>query len=221
MSFVMAAPEALVTAASDLTTVGSTLTKASNAAAARTTNVLAGAADEVSTQIAALFSEHGLRYQQLTTHAAAFHQQFVQALTEGAKTYAAAEASAAQTLSSSIAGANRALSTAFSTAANHIGSVTPGSGGLTSLLGSGPAAAKAATGGLGALTSGSAALSPAATTHAAAYYPYGYYGYGYYGYPLLDLVYSFIGVLLYEPLYLPFWLIDTALYLPYYLLGWL
>jgi hypothetical protein len=218
MSFGMAAPQALVTAASDLTDVGSTVTTASNAAAARTTNVLAGAADEVSTQIAALFSEHGLTYQQLSAQASAFHAQFVRVLTQSAQTYAAAEANAAQTLSSSIAGAGKAFRGALSTAANHIGSVALGNGGL---LGSGTTAARGSTGGLGAPTS-SAALSPAATTNSGAYYPYGYgYGYGYYGYGLINLVYSFIGTLLYDPLYLPFWLINTVLNLPYYLFGWL
>ncbi|HUH71947.1 MAG TPA: PE family protein [Mycobacterium sp.] len=102
MSFVLAAPEALVTAASDLAGIGSTLSTASAAAAAPTTGALAAAADEVSTQVAKLFSEHGLGYQQLSAQVAAFHDQFVQALSAGGSTYAAAEANAAQTLTNAM-----------------------------------------------------------------------------------------------------------------------
>jgi PE family len=98
MSFVLAAPAALVTAASDLAGNGSTLSTATAAAAAPTTGVLAAAADDVSTQIAAQFSEYGLGYQQLSAQVAAFHEQFVQTLTAGANTYATAEANVAQTL---------------------------------------------------------------------------------------------------------------------------
>lgn len=98
MSFVLAAPEALVTAASELAGIGSTLGTANAAAAAPITGVAAAAADEVSAQVAAMFSEHGLGYQQLSARVTAFHEQFVQALSAGASTYAAAEANAAQTL---------------------------------------------------------------------------------------------------------------------------
>jgi hypothetical protein len=94
----------------------------------------------------------------------------------------------------------------------------PTNGGLTGLLGSGAAAAKALTGGPNALTAASAALSPAATTHAGAYYPYyGYYGY--YGYGLLDLFYGLIYTIFYDPFYLPYYVIDALLDLPYYLVG--
>ena len=51
-----------------------------HAAAAPTTTVLAAGADEVSEQIAALFSAHAHGYRTLSAQAAAFHEQFVQAL---------------------------------------------------------------------------------------------------------------------------------------------
>jgi hypothetical protein len=56
MSFVMAVPEVLGTAATDLTNIGSALSAANAAAAAPTTGILAAAEDEVSAAIAALFS---------------------------------------------------------------------------------------------------------------------------------------------------------------------
>ena len=92
MSFVVAVPEVLGTTATDLASLGSTISSANAAAAARTTGVLAAAEDEVSVAIAAVFSAHGQGFQALGAQAAAFHAQFVQALTGAAGAYAAAEA---------------------------------------------------------------------------------------------------------------------------------
>ena len=57
-----------------------------------TTGVLAAAGDEVSSAIAAAFSAYGQGFQALGAQAAAFHDQFVQALTAGAGSYVSAEA---------------------------------------------------------------------------------------------------------------------------------
>src|ERR1700757_2057006 len=92
MSFVVAGPGGLGTAATDLANIGSTISAASAAAATQTTGVLAAAEDEVSAAIAAVFSAHGQGFQALGAQAAAFHDQFVQALTAGAGSYASAEA---------------------------------------------------------------------------------------------------------------------------------
>ena len=92
MSFVVAVPEALGTAATDLASLGSTLNAANAAAAAPTTGILAAAEDEVSAAIAELFSARARAYQALSAQAAAFHDQFVQALTAGARSYVSAEA---------------------------------------------------------------------------------------------------------------------------------
>jgi hypothetical protein len=92
MSLLMAVPEGLGTAATDLAGLGSTISSANAAAAARTTGVLAAAEDEVSAAIAAVFSAHGQGFQALGAQAAAFHDQFVQALTAGARSYVSAEA---------------------------------------------------------------------------------------------------------------------------------
>lgn len=53
MSYVIAAPEALVAAATDLATLGSTIGAANAAAAGSTTALLTAGADEVSAAIAA------------------------------------------------------------------------------------------------------------------------------------------------------------------------
>src|ERR1700752_2168264 len=92
MSFVIAAPEFLASAATDLANIGSTLGAANASAATQTTGVLAPAEDEVSAAIAAMFSAHGQGFQALSAQATAFHDRFVQTLTAGARSYVGAEA---------------------------------------------------------------------------------------------------------------------------------
>ena len=91
MSYLVAAPESLTSAATDLATIGSNLGAARAAAATLTTGVLAAAEDEVSVAIAAVFSAHGEGFQALGAQAAVFHEQFVQALIAGAGSYVGAE----------------------------------------------------------------------------------------------------------------------------------
>ncbi len=95
MSYLIAAPDVLTAAASNLAVIGTSLETANAAAAASTTGLLAAAQDEVSTAIAALFGSHGQAYQAISGQAAAFHTQFTQAMAAGAQSYAAAEAAAA------------------------------------------------------------------------------------------------------------------------------
>ncbi|WP_193307929.1 PE family protein, partial [Mycobacterium tuberculosis] len=83
MSFVIAAPEVIAAAATDLASLESSIAAANAAAAANTTALLAAGADEVSTAVAALFGAHGQAYQALSAQAQAFHAQFTQALTSG------------------------------------------------------------------------------------------------------------------------------------------
>lgn len=155
MSFLFADPEALAAAASDLFGIGSTLSTANTAAAAPTSAVAAAAADQVSAQVAAFLSEHGLGYQQISAQIAGFHEQFVQALSAGAGAYAAAEADAAQNLAGAVnapaasllggggtgvagvAGAAAVAGGAVSGAVNQVESVVAGS---TNLLGGGAGA---------------------------------------------------------------------------------
>lgn len=100
MAFVTAVPELVVTAASDLVVIGSSVTKANAAAANSTTTLLAAGADEVSAGIATLLGEHGQAYQAISAEIATFQQRFVQALNSGAGAYAAAEAASAVSLQS-------------------------------------------------------------------------------------------------------------------------
>src|SRR3978361_987963 len=91
MSYLTAAPDLLQAAASNLAGLGSTIESANSSAAASTTSLLAAAEDEVSTAIAAMFGTHGQAYQAASPQAAAFHNHFLQSLTAGAPSYAAAE----------------------------------------------------------------------------------------------------------------------------------
>ncbi|ORB82455.1 PE family protein, partial [Mycobacterium persicum] len=91
MSFVVAVPELVAATASDAAIIGSALRAANATAAASTTGLLAAAADEVSAAVASLFSAHALSYQQVAGQAAAFHDQFVQALTGAGASYALTE----------------------------------------------------------------------------------------------------------------------------------
>ncbi|EUA88295.1 PE family protein [Mycobacterium ulcerans str. Harvey] len=94
----IAAPEMLTGAATDLAGIGAALQSANGAAAAPITGVLAAGADEISAAVAALFSGHALDYQALSTQMAGFHQQFVTALNSAGASYAAAEAASANPL---------------------------------------------------------------------------------------------------------------------------
>ena len=98
MSAVIAAPEIMTAAATDLATIGETLNAAHTTAATSTTQVLAAAHDEVSAAIAAVFSGHAQAYQGLAGQAAAFQDQFVASLKTSAGSYAGAEAAAAASL---------------------------------------------------------------------------------------------------------------------------
>lgn len=66
MSFFIAAPELMATAATDLAAIESSLSAANAAAAAHTTAVLVAGADQVSSVVAAFFSTHGEQYRVLS-----------------------------------------------------------------------------------------------------------------------------------------------------------
>jgi hypothetical protein len=92
MSYVVAAPEIVTSAATDLASISSALSAAHTAAATPTTGVVAAAEDEVSTAIAGLFSQHAQQYQALAGQAAAFHNQFTRNLLASANSYLSTEA---------------------------------------------------------------------------------------------------------------------------------
>ena len=97
MAYVIAGPEMIAAAATDLATIGSTLS-AAHTAAAPTLVVMPAAADEVSASVAHLFSQHAQDYQALAMKATAFHEQFVQHLNASEGSYAATEAANASLL---------------------------------------------------------------------------------------------------------------------------
>jgi PE-PPE domain/PE family len=122
MSYVLAVPEMMTAAATDVASIGSTINVANAAAAAPTTGILLAAGDEVSAAIAELFSAHGRAYQALSAQATAFHAQFVRLLSAGASEYAAAEAANASALAGAMGGTGGAAGTG---SAGATGSTTP------------------------------------------------------------------------------------------------
>ena len=98
MAYVVAAPEMMASAATDVATIGSNVSAAHMAAAAPNLALIPAAADEVSAGIAQLFAQHAQGYQAQAAQAAAFQEQFVQHLTAGAFSYAGIDAALASLL---------------------------------------------------------------------------------------------------------------------------
>lgn len=139
MSFVIAAPEMVTAAATDLSSIGSAIGEANAAAAAPTTEVLAAGADEVSAAITALFSQHASAYQALSAQAAAFHTEFVRTLNAGVSAYEVAEAANATPLDNLEQGLQRLA--VFSPVKDVTGRALfgPGDNGTTTVAGVGTA----------------------------------------------------------------------------------
>ncbi|OBG30735.1 PE family protein [Mycobacterium sp. E3198] len=99
MSFVIAAPDLVESAATSLAGIRSSLAEATATAAGPTTGIAIAAQDEVSVAIASMFGNYGENFQALSAQAQSFHHQFVSLMNAGAGAYASAEtANAAQTL---------------------------------------------------------------------------------------------------------------------------
>src|ERR1700712_2135870 len=98
MSHVIATPEILTVAPEIWPLLVPSLSAANAAAAAPTTGLLVAAADEVSSQVAAIFGAHAQGYQALSAQVAGVHEQFAQALNTAGASYAAAEAANASPL---------------------------------------------------------------------------------------------------------------------------
>lgn len=92
MSAVVAVPDQLTQAATQVATIGHTLDAATRTTATSTQALLPAAADEVSAAVAHQFSRFGQDYQSAAKQASAYSQQFVQHLTTAADSYATAEA---------------------------------------------------------------------------------------------------------------------------------
>lgn len=91
MSHVKVAPDVVAAAVADLETLADTVEAAHLATAPRTLAVTPAAADEVSVNIAHLFSGHAEDYFATAGQAAAFQQNFAQTLSASAVSYANAE----------------------------------------------------------------------------------------------------------------------------------
>ncbi|HTY34471.1 PE-PPE domain-containing protein [Mycobacterium sp.] len=102
MSYVIAAPEIMASAATDLATIGSNVDVAHMAAAVPTVAVLPAAPDEVSTATAKLFGGYAQKYQAVLAQAAAFREEFVAALASAGNAYAVAEAASASAISGAL-----------------------------------------------------------------------------------------------------------------------
>jgi hypothetical protein len=98
MAYVIAAPEMMSAAATDLANIASNVNAAHMVAAAPTVAVIPAATDEVSTGIAHLFPRAAQDYQALAGKAAAFHAQFVQNLKTSAASYTSIEEAIASLL---------------------------------------------------------------------------------------------------------------------------
>jgi hypothetical protein len=98
MSYVIAAPEMMTAPATDLASIGSTLSAAHMTAALPTATVIPAAADEVSAGVAHLFSQYASGFQALAVKASAFHDQFVHTLKASASAYTGTEAANASSL---------------------------------------------------------------------------------------------------------------------------
>jgi hypothetical protein len=92
MSFVIATPDLVESAATDLAGIRSSLAEAAASAAVPTTGIATAAQDEVSVAIASMFGNFGQEFQAVSAQAQAFHQQFVSLMNAGAGAYASAEA---------------------------------------------------------------------------------------------------------------------------------
>jgi hypothetical protein len=92
MSFVIATPDLVESAANDLAGIRSSLAEAAATAAAPTTGIATAAQDEVSVAIASMFGNFGQEFQAVSAQAQAFHHQFVALMNAGAGAYASAEA---------------------------------------------------------------------------------------------------------------------------------
>ena len=91
MSYVIAAPDMMTAAATDLSTIDADLSHAHSAATRATVALTPAAADEVSAGVAHLFSRYAQDFHGLAGKAARFHQQFAQNLRTGAASYASAD----------------------------------------------------------------------------------------------------------------------------------
>jgi PE family/Phosphoesterase family len=91
-SFLIAAPEALAAASTDLSGIGEAIREARASAVPATTAIAPAAADEVSAAITQLLGNYAADFQALSAQTATFHVGFVQRLLHSASAFAGTEA---------------------------------------------------------------------------------------------------------------------------------
>src|SRR5262249_21943466 len=99
-SFLIATPQALTVASSDLSGIGEAISQATAMAAPSTTGLLPAALDGGTHAISQAFGRLGQDFQARSAQSAAFHAEFVRLMSAGAGAYAAAEATNASPLAS-------------------------------------------------------------------------------------------------------------------------
>jgi len=133
LSYVLATPGVLATAAADVEAIGSTITGANAATAGPTSRVLAAAGDEVSAAIANIFGVYGQEYQAVITQAAAFNAEFAKMLAAAGSVYAEAEAANAVAVSKAFGALNAPIQTLLGQTPIGTGG-SSGIGALTSMM---------------------------------------------------------------------------------------
>src|SRR6516225_7314959 len=159
MSYVIAAPDLVQSAAQNLAGIRASLAEAAASVAGPTTGVVPAAADEVSAAISALFGNFGQEFQALSAQAQAFHANFVELMNAGAGAYVNTEfANAQQAVANAISGGGSWAAAGATPGAGSSGLLGRVLGGLTGsgggLLGGLAAATTGGGGLLGGLTSG-------------------------------------------------------------------
>ncbi|CAM2757484.1 PE family protein [Mycobacterium intermedium] len=131
MSYLIAAPELLASAATDVQGIAAAVNAANAAAATRTSGLAAAAADEVSGLAAAFFNAYAQEYQAVVKQAGLFESQFTQALANASNAYAQAEAANAARVSTALNSINAPIQAFLNGAAAP--AAVPGGGGAVAL----------------------------------------------------------------------------------------
>ncbi|WP_205877960.1 PE family protein [Mycobacterium camsae] len=159
MSFVIAEPDFVATAAGQLAGIRSSIAAAAQAAATPTTGIAEAAADEISAAISRLFGAFGQEFQAVNSQAAAFHAEFVRLLKSSAAAYFAADlANAEQVLFDGVSGAAPAAPDPLGGLLDGIVGGTGTTGGGLGALGGILGPRGTTTGGLGTLLGGSGGI---------------------------------------------------------------
>ena len=135
MSFVVAAPDMVQTAAEDLAGIRSVPAEAVTTFAAPTTAVAPAAGDEVSAAVAKMFGDFGKEFQSLSAHAQAFHAEFADVIDAGAGPYLSTEIATAEQALANVLNAPARAMPGLGAAPGIGGLLTGGTGGLTGILG--------------------------------------------------------------------------------------